>query len=625
MVSLFKLKLYYWFGKSVICSWQPAKKLREAYNNMDSISEQLTAYRQLQKDFAAQKPADLKKIKIAVLASSTIKALEECLFVQTHRLSALPEIYVGAYNQYNQEILDPNSGLYRFSPDLTILFIDTMALLGDNYFDFNALSAKEKSALFAAKISQIEKLVGKLEQGQTGKVLLHNFAIPLSSPLGIIDNKQPMGLFSFVAQLNAKLLELYKNNNRVFVFDYELFCSKWGKENIIDYKMYYLGDIKLNLQYIPRLCEEYIAYLIPMLSLTRKCAVLDLDNTLWGGIIGEDGIEGIYLDPSRPEGRPFLDFQKYLLALHNRGVILAINSKNNEEDALLVLRNHPYMVLKEKHFAAIKINWNDKISNMRAIAQEINIGLDSLVFFDDDKLNREMISKALPEVKVVNLPSDPALYLKTLTDLPDFNSFYYSDEDRKKGQIYAQQRKRRELSTAVTDIKEYLQALDMEITIEEANSFSIPRIAQLTQKTNQFNLTTNRYQEEDIKEFAGSPDYFVFSVKVADKFGDNGITGVAVVQKDKNSWTIDTFLLSCRVIGRMVEDVMLGHMLAKARQAGVAKIIGEFIPTKKNIPARDFFKKNGFKLIAQQNDNTKWELETATDYSFPNFIRVIEK
>jgi len=588
------------------------------------IADYLKEYSLIKKDIEVEDTSRLKKIRIAVLSSSTIKCLEEILFVKCYELGIIPEILIGGYNQYNQEIIDDNSQLYSFKPDLVIFFIDTKSLLGDVFFDYYQLSEEEKDKLFENNIKQIKSLVDKTLQNLNCKVILHNFQVPVYSPLGIIDNKQRVGFIEFVKNINHEITRQFKENHQVFVFDYDAFCSKWGKENIIDYKMYYLGDIKISFEYLPRLCEEYISYIKPLLALTKKCIVLDLDNTLWGGIVAEDGLEGIKLGPT-PEGRPFLEFQRYILSLYNRGIILAINSKNNPEDGFKVLREHPYMILKEKHFASIKINWDDKASNIKRIAGEIDIGLDSLVFFDDDKLNREIVRTALPEVKVVDLPEDPSLYLKTLMELDDFNSFQFSEEDKKRGQMYANQRKRQEFGKTTADITEYLKALDMVVTIEKANSFSIPRISQLTQKTNQFNMTTKRYSEEDVKKLAEDKNCLIFSVKLADKFGDDGTIGVAIVKKGGGKWIIDSFLLSCRVIGRRVEETMLAYILEEAKKESSNTLIGEFIQTKKNIPAKEFYKRNGFKFVEEKDNTEKWEFPIEKEYSYPKFIKVVKK
>lgn len=594
------------------------------FGKAKNFSDYLLQYKSLQNSPEVKSKDRLKGIKIAVLSSSTIKGLKEILFVKCHEFGVIPEIFIGGYNQYNQEILDGKSELYSFKPDLVFLSIDTKSLLGDTFFDYYSLSEEEKSNLFENRLKHLKGLADKIIKNLDCKLVIHNFEVPLNSPLGIIDNKQKAGFIDFVKDLNSEINNIFRESKQVFVFDFELFCSRHGKENIRDYKMYFLGDIKISLNHFPHLCDEYVSFIKPLMSLTRKCIVLDLDNTLWGGIIGEDGTEGIKLG-STPAGRPFWEFQKYIFSLFNRGIILAINSKNNPEDALKALRNHPDMVLREQHFASIKINWEDKISNMKAIAKEINIGLDSLVFFDDDKLNREMIRTALPEVEVVDLPEDPSLYLKTLMDLDSFNSFYFSEEDKKKGQMYADQAKRKELVEASTDISEYLKALKMNVIIEHANAFNIPRISQLTQKTNQFNTTTKRYSEEDITRFSKSKDHLVFSVKVEDKFGDNGITGVAIVEKRRSEWIIDSFLLSCRVIGRRVEETMVAYIIEKAGKENAKSLCGNFIATQKNIPAKEFYKNTGFRLIEKNNGSEKWEFELEKEFNYPEFINVIKK
>jgi FkbH-like protein len=587
------------------------------------ITDYFNLYKGIEDEIKNIQAGDAKRIKIALLSSFTTKGIKETLCVKCCEIGILPEFYVGGYNQYHQEILNPDSGLYKFKPHLVILFVDTMTILGEQYFLPYETPTKQRKEAMEEKAQEIAVLVKKIKERLPAKIIVHNFEVPLHSPLGILENKQDFGFIESIEFLNSRLRDLFKEDSQVFVFDYNAFCSGAGKENIMDYKMYYLADMKIDLQQIPRLCDRYISYIKPLKSLTKKCIVLDLDNTLWGGIIGEDGLEGIKLGPT-PEGRPFLEFQKYLLSLFKRGVILAINSKNNLSDVQEVFQKHPYMVLKEGHFASMQVNWNDKVSNMKAIAEELNIGLDSLVFIDDDRMNREMVREALPEVLVVELPDDPSLYLRTIMEMDDFNTLQLTEEDMKKGEMYAEQRKRAEVQRTATDLTDYLKKLEMVVTIEKANPFNIPRISQLTQKTNQFNMTTRRYLEEDIQKFAQSDDFLVVCVKVKDKFGDNGITGAAIVEKGAEGWRIDTFLLSCRVIGRRVEETLLAYILKEAKKAKAKVLEGEFIPTKKNAPANGFYKNSGFRLAAEDSNRQIWEYDVAKTFKFPDFIKVIE-
>ncbi len=587
------------------------------------IADYFRLAKKVESEISAMQPPKERTIRIALLSSFTIAGLKEVLLVKCRSENIFPQFYVGDYNQYNQEILDQSRGLYRFDPQLIILFIDTRTITGEQYFLPYQSSVQERKQWLQSKLKEILTLIQTMKEHSSAKILLHNFEVPWHSPLGILENKQEFGFRESIEALNAELRNALRNESQVFLLDYESFSSKTGKENLIDYKMYYLADMKLDPKKIPELCDTYLSYVKPMLSLARKCLVLDLDNVLWGGIIGEDGLEGIQLGPT-PEGRPFLEFQKYLLSLYNRGVILAVNSSNNLDDAVNVFRNHPHMILKENHFASLQINWNDKISNMKAIAEEIDIGLDSLVFVDDNKGNREMVRKALSEVHVVELPDDPALYLKTLMEIDDFNSLQLTEEDKRRGKMYAEQRKRLEFQKVSTDITDYLRALETVVTIERASTFNIPRISQLTQKTNQFNTTTRRYLEEDVKRMANSDRFLVFSAKVEDKFGDNGITGAAIVEKAADKWRIDTFLLSCRVIGRKVEETLIAYIVNQAKRDSAKEVIGEFIPTKKNAPAKDFYRSSGFTLVGKDGDKETWQYDLGKGYEFPEFIKLIQ-
>jgi FkbH-like protein len=565
-----------------------------------------------------------RRIKIAIQSNFTVGGMKDALLVKCLREDIYPEIYVGGYDQYNQEILNPSSEYYSFKPNLTILILDTRTIFGEAFLQPYSESESERRQRVESFVKGIASLVEKIKQNSKSKVIINNFEIPTHSPLGIIEDKQIYGFKESVEDLNSKLREAFRGDTRVFLFDYEAFASNVGKDNTTDDKMYYLGDFRISPAVIPALCDAYIPYVRALLSMMKKCLVLDLDNVLWGGVVGEDGIEGIKLGPT-PEGRPYLELQKYILSLYNRGVILAINSANNLDDALEVLRKHPYMVLKEDYFAAMKINWDNKISNMKAIAEELEIGIDSLVFLDDSKANRQMMREALPEVSIVDLPDDPALYLRTVANLRVFDSLQLTAEDRARGKMYADQRKRVEFEKTATDIDGYLKGLGTVVTLEIANKFNIPRISQLTQKTNQFNTTTRRYLEDEIARMASSDHYLVAAVKVEDKFGDSGTTGVAIVEKDSGKWKIDSFLLSCRVIGRGVEDALLAYIIAEARRAGAKAIVGEFIPTKKNLPAKDFFKNRNFKQLSVDNGVETWEYDLQAAYAPPEFVKLVVK
>jgi FkbH-like protein len=536
-----------------------------------------------------------KKIRVAILSCFTIFGLEESLKVKCAERKLGCVTYSSPYNQYNQDILNSGSPLYEFSPELTFMLIDTRTILASLFYNPYSVSVSERREYIDNRVKDLVNLVRKFTAKSKSKLVVANFHTPVYTPYGICETKTEYGLREMVLDLNAKLSYSLRNEPSAFVFDFDSFVAKYGEVNVYDYRQLLFGDIKVSLNCIPSLAEEFMGYISPALGINRKCIVLDLDNTLWGGIVGEDGFEGIKLSPQYP-GTSFIEFQRVIQALHERGIILAINSRNNEDEALRVIREHPNMVLRENNFASIKINWNDKISNTKAIAEELNIGLDSLVYFDDDPVNRELISTALPEVMTVDLPKDPALYAQMLMDLNVFNTFSITDEDKKRGQLYIEERKRSQLEKSVNNLDEFLSQLGIRINIRKADKFTIPRISQLVLKTNQFNLTTVRFQEEEILKFSDDKNMLVGCAQTADKFGDNGITGAFIVKKNPDcaEWNIEAFLLSCRVMGRRIEYGIMEYILNEARNEGIRRIIGRYIPTSKNKPCENFLPHLGF-------------------------------
>ena len=561
-----------------------------------------------------------KKLKVAILSSFTLNGLNEILHVKCSELGIRYQSYLAGYNQYNQEFLNSQSDFYKFSPDVTFLVLDIRNFLGDNFhFPYN-LSDDERKSLVKEKIHHLENIIQNFEKNSNSKLVITNFNIPSYSPNGIIESKSVFGFHEMIEEINKLLRNISKNNNSVYIYDFNQFISKYGEKNVFDYRQFHVGDIQIALNFVPHFGDELMGFIKPITGTNRKCIVLDLDNTIWGGIVGEDGFEGIQLDHTS-NGKAFVDFQKELLSLWNQGVILAINSKNNFDDAMKVIREHPNMILREKNFASIQINWNDKAHNIKQIADEINIGLNSIVFFDDDKLNRERIRQEFPDILTVELPDDPSQFSTILKDLNDFNVLQRTDEDVKRGQMYAQQRERKKLENSISSLDDFLQQLDIKVKMKKSNEFLIPRISQLTLKTNQFNLTTKRYQEEEIRTLANDKKFIVGCAQVLDKFGDNGITNVYIINKEDKTWIIDTFLLSCRVMGRGVEDAILSEILKDAKQNGISQIKAEFIPTQKNMPAENFLSDNGFK-----KDGSFWIYNLNNEIKSPNHLEVeIEK
>lgn len=336
--------------------------------------------------------------------------------------------------------------------------------------------------------------------------------------------------------------------------------------------------------------------------------MVDLDNTLWGGVIGEDGMQGIKLSAEYP-GAAYQALQRVMLDLARRGILLAVCSKNNLEDAMEAIETHPGMLLRSKNFAAMRINWTDKAQNLREIAAELNIGIDSLAFMDDNPVEQEQVRAALPEVTVIDMPADPVDYATALRECPAFERLTLSAEDQQRTSFYVAERERSQAEQTFQTKEDFYRYLEQEAEISPVLPATLARISQLTQKTNQFNLTTRRYSEPQIAEMAAKPDWQVLSIRVRDRFGDHGLVGVAITRDEKETCEIDAFLLSCRVIGRTVETALLSYLAQSAAARGRQRLSGWFFPTKKNAPAKEFYSQHGFQLHTQNGQGSLWELD----------------
>lgn len=587
-------------------------------SDLDSLSKNISFSRSLDSLVEKDNLSFTKSVRVAVVASSTINGLIESIKADSAKSDLLIKPYLSEYNQFAQEIFNKDSALYSFNPEIIFIHLDLRTLAGEIYFNPNDPTINIKGWQ-EETFSLLKDLCSKSLLYSNSKIVLSNLEVPYLSSLGTFENNQELGFRQSVIEINTNLHEEFKGNKDVYVHDYENFSGKIGKQHLIDEKMYYLGDMKIKPSLIPELASSLSSFIKGLFVTPKKCLVLDLDNTLWGGVIGESGINGIKLGPT-PEGRSFMEFQQYILSLYNRGVILAVNSKNNYEDAIEVIKTHPHMILREEHFAALRINWDDKVKNLKSLAQEINIGLDSMVFLDDDDFNREMVREFLPEVEVVDLPKDFSLYLNTIDNISFFESLTLTQEDIGKGKMYSEEKQRRSLKEEVTDVEEYLKLMKMEASICINNPEHTARISQMTQKTNQFNMTTKRYSEEEIGTFIRSKDFVVFTLSLADKFGDYGITGL-VILKNEEDWEIDSFLLSCRILGRKAENALMSYVISFLLAQGSSKLVGSYIPTKKNAVAANVYKDLGF--VATNDKIMNWVLEFENELSFPESIKII--
>jgi FkbH-like protein len=569
--------------------------------------------------------------RIAVTGSGTLTPLDAHLRVACAQAGMHPVIFVGGFRQWAQELLSSESPLYEFGPDVVILSLAVGDLfprnIGDAQADAGVLAQERSSGL-----AQIQALLDEAARRLPGtSMIVHSFSAPDRSPFGMMDLKRERGQRARVDAINDGLIELVRERPNVLLFDQERVEARHGKTRIRDERLWYMGSIPFSESFLPVLAAEYVRMIRPLKGLVRKCIVLDLDNTLWGGVIGEDGLDGIKLGGNDAPGNAFYDFQMALDALRQRGILLAICSRNNPEDVWPVIENHPQMVLRRHHFVASRINWLDKATNIDDIARELNIGLDSLVFLDDNPAERALVRQRLPDVLTVDLPVEPAYLTRVLLELDVFESIGLSAEDVRRSEMYLQAQTRREFAQSATapgDLTSHLESLEMTVTIGPATPYAIPRIAQLVNKTNQFNLTTRRYTEAQVRAMAEAVgQWAIFHVSVADRFGDLGLTGVAIVRIGDDAWFIDSFLLSCRVLGRGIEDALLAHIAAQARAAHAQTLEGAFVRSAKNAPASGFYPTRGFQPFDEapaggEEIRYRLDLEAGPALSAPAWLRM---
>lgn len=540
-------------------------------------------------------------INIAILRSFTINNIEPIFKVEAYNNQIYMNLLIGEYNQYYQEVIDEKSKIYKFSPDIVIIAVRLEEMYPQLFSQYLSITTQLDSIELYI-INQYKIIIDSLKKRSKCNIIINNFVLPLYSYSGLSDFQNIQGHINFIRKLNLELIKLIQNYNGVYIADIENIASILGKTNIYDAKMWYYAKNPYKYHFYVKMSEEYVKIINAIYRDRKKCVILDLDNTLWGGILGEDGIEGIKLGESYP-GNCYKDFQKELLKLKNRGVILAICSKNNEDEVKEVFNKHPDMLLSMEDFVNVKINWSNKYSNIVNIANEINIGLDSIVFIDDSPVECELIKQKLPQIEVINLPKNPLEYVELINNLNCFDTLHITEEDLNKTNSYKAQRKREELKTNFDNIEDYYCSLDMKVRINEANKLSISRISQLTKKTNQFNLTTRRYTEEDVVRMVSSEDYKVYYIRVMDKFGDYGISGCCILKRLQNNFYIDTFLLSCRVMGRDIEKAFMALICKVAVQNNSNFLIGKYIPTTKNKAVEKFYENIGF-IKVKDNEYT---------------------
>ncbi len=512
---------------------------------------------------------------------------------------------VGALGAYMQEVLSADSPLYRFQPDSVIVAIQTRDIapsLWENGVPGSALAAVAEDVL-----DQYSKLIQALRSYSQADIILHTLEEPVHPSFGVFDAQCTDGQAAAVQEINQGLRRLAGQWSGVYLLDYDRLVAAHGRQNWHDERKWLLVRLPIRAEYQYLMANEWLRYLVPLAGRGAKVLVSDLDNTLWGGVLGEDGSDGIQIGLEHP-GAHYRALQQTLADLSRRGILLALCSKNEESEALAAINRHPGMLLRSTAFAATRINWTNKAQNLREIAQELNVGLDALAFVDDSPVECERVRRELPEVTVIELPPEPAAYAAAVRRHPSFERLALSKEDSARGDIYCAQRQRASAQSESASVEEFYDSLRQELEMSLVEPVHELRVAQLTQKTNQFNLTGRRYSELQIHDLARRKDTSVLQASVRDRFGDNGIVGVIILRHSGDVGEIDTMLMSCRVIGRTVETAMLALLLQYSRELGLQWLEGRFVPTSKNRPAKDFFSDHQFELVESDEGGSRWRL-----------------
>ena len=598
------------------------RRLVQLANSRLDIARISRIDRTLQRRFGKSPPEGLatSPVRLAILGSSTLAHLIPGIRVAGLRHGLWITVYESDYGQYLQELSDRNSSLYAFQPDVILFAFDAYHLTQgvDPAADAATVEANRQEVL--SNIKECWRLARAARIS-----IVQQTAVPLFLPLlGNNEHRLPGSKQRFVARMNEAFRDI-ADEEHVDLLAIDTYVGLHGLDAWHDPVLWHRAKQEIS----PIAANLYGDILGRLLAARQgrsyKCMVLDLDNTLWGGVIGDDGLDGIVLGQGSSVGEAFLDLQRYALAQAKRGIILSVCSKNEEANALAPFEQHPEMILKRGDIACFVANWEDKAKNIRRIAGELNIGLDSLVFIDDNPFERNLVRTELPMVAVPEIPEDPALVVRTVADAGYFEGVGITDEDRERTRLYQANAERKALQDQASDLPAYLKSLQMELVCKGFDKIGLQRITQLINKTNQFNLTTKRYTEGEVAAVMEDPGAFGLQLRLIDRYGDNGIIAIIIGRRRDDDVVIDTWLMSCRVLGRQVEEATLELIVAEAKKLHAKRLVGEFIPTAKNAMVQNHYAKLGFAPIESlETGATRWALECSSFSSPELFMNVTQ-
>ena len=568
------------------------------------------------KKLAKHTPADLPMIKIALIGDTATQFLATAIRGTGVERGYQIDLFEAEYNQVERQFLDPSSELYQSDADYIVLFQSTHKL-GEKHSllssDQQETLAEERLA-FIASICENPALADK-------KIICLDYPEIEDTVFGSYATKVSSSLTYQVRKLNMGLMDLSQQYANLFICDIAGLQNKLGRDIMFAPNVYVSTEMVLSIDALPYVAGRLMDIVCAIKGQFKKCLILDLDNTVWGGVIGDDGIEGIQLGHGLGIGKAFTEFQMWVKKLKQRGIIICVASKNNEETAKEPFEKHPDMVLKLEDIAVFQANWETKVDNIRTIQRILNIGFDSMVFLDDNPFERNIVRENIPGITVPELPEDPGEYLEYLYSLNLFETDSYSQADKDRTKQYQVEAKRVSLQKTFSNEADFLKSLDMVSVVSGFNAFNTPRVAQLSQRSNQFNLRTVRYTEADIEAYGKDPDVIDLSFTLEDKFGDNGLIAVIIMKpQDAETLFVDTWFMSCRVLKRGMENFTLNTMVEAARQKGYKRIIGEYLPTPKNKMVEGHYPSLGF----EQLEGTQYVLDVEQYQPRECYIREVK-
>lgn len=563
------------------------------------------------------------RLRLACLSSFTFEPLKAALVLQGLRAGFAIEPFVAPFGQFDRELIDPASSLTAFNPDAVLVAIrlpDVAAALFDS---FTSLSSVQAEAIIHDWLARLRSALLTFRQRSQAQLLIQNYDLPAYPALGIADRSAPNSQTALIRRANDALATMAAEIPNAYLMDYDALVAQEGRRNWADPRMVLHARILVAPANYWRLAGFYVRHLRPLYGLTKKVLVLDADNTLWGGVVGDVGLGGIALGPDYP-GNAYVALQRRVLDLHRRGIVLCLASKNEPGSVEEVLEKHPAMVLRKEHFSAMRVNWQAKHENIQAMARDLNLGLESFVFVDDSPVECDLMRSAIPQMTTICLQKEPAEFPGVVESLDCFDQWRISTEDRQRGVMYRAEAGRRELQAEAVDMPTFYRRLQMQMMLSIDDPSDIARAAQMASRTNQFNMHTLRYSEDDIRRFVAAEDHHVITLALTDRFGDNGIVGLAVVRKGTQQWMIHVLLMSCRILGRTVEQCFLKWIAAQAKEAGAKRLAGEFVPTPKNKPFAEFYPSCGFVAEPPEGDVQRWLLRLAdADTTIPDWMTIV--